>query len=145
MGRRSQTALRARELWAEVPGIGFRPSGSLTVCRTEAELAVAKEAASRVDAAEREFELLDAEETRRRNPALKGDLLGALWCGRDAIVEPREVLQELRKELEKSGRYQFITGREVRDVSDRQGEGRSRRRSHEADVVCSAPAPGTAA
>jgi FAD dependent oxidoreductase TIGR03364 len=133
-GAEIAVAQRARELWAEVPNIGFRPSGSLTVCRTDAELAVAKEAASRQDAAEREFELLDEDETRRRNPALKGDLLGALWCGRDAIVEPRGVLQQLRTQLEKSGNYQFIKGREVRDVStnkvkDDHGE------THEADVV----------
>nr|WP_219733014.1 TIGR03364 family FAD-dependent oxidoreductase [Kribbella qitaiheensis] len=133
-GAEIATALRARELWARVSGIGFRSNGSLTVCRTDVELAVAKEAAGREDAVEREFELLDAEETRRRNPALKGDLLGALWCGRDAIVEPREVLKQLRNELEKSGRYEFKSGREIRDVSnqklrDDHGE------THEADVI----------
>lgn len=119
-----ETALRARELWEKVPGIGFRPAGSLTVCRTEDELAVAKEAASKDelaaskdDAAGRGFQLLDAEQTRLRNPALKGDLLGALWCERDAIVEPRKVLPELRAELEKSRRYQFVPGREVREVA----------------------------
>jgi FAD dependent oxidoreductase TIGR03364 len=115
-GAELETALRARELWEGVPGIGFRPAGSLTLCRTEDELAVAKEAASKPDAAARGFQVLDAEQTRLRNPALKGDLLGALWCERDAIVEPRKVLAELRAELEKSGRYQFVAGREVRDV-----------------------------
>ena len=38
-------ALRARELWeklgAEIPGVGFRPTGSLTLLRTGRELAVA--------------------------------------------------------------------------------------------------------
>ncbi|GAA0961028.1 TIGR03364 family FAD-dependent oxidoreductase [Kribbella koreensis] len=117
VGAELEAALRARELWERVPGIGFRPAGSLTVCRTEDELAVAKEAAGKPDAAARGFQLLDAEQTTNRNPALKGDLLGALWCERDAIVEPRKVLRELRAELEKSGRYQFVPGREVRDVS----------------------------
>ncbi|WP_026162544.1 TIGR03364 family FAD-dependent oxidoreductase [Kribbella catacumbae] len=112
-----ETALLARDLWEKVPGIGFRPAGSLTVCRTERELAVAKEATSKDGAGGRGFQLLDAEQTRLRNPALKGDLLGALWCGRDAIVEPRKVLPELRAELEKSGRYQFVPGREVREVA----------------------------
>jgi FAD dependent oxidoreductase TIGR03364 len=115
-GAEIEVALRARELWEEVPGISFRPAGSLTVCRTEAELAVAKEAAARPDAAARGFQVLDAEQTRERNPALKGELQGALWCERDAIVEPREVLPAVRAELAKSGRYEFLGGREVRAV-----------------------------
>ncbi|WP_350281507.1 TIGR03364 family FAD-dependent oxidoreductase [Kribbella sp. HUAS MG21] len=115
-GAEVELAQRARDLWVEVPGVGVRTVGSLTVCRSEAELAVAKEAAARPDAAARGFQVLDAEQTRERNPALKGDLLGALWCARDAIVEPREVLPALRAELVKSGRYQFLGGREVRSV-----------------------------
>ncbi|TDW19236.1 TIGR03364 family FAD-dependent oxidoreductase [Kribbella kalugense] len=111
-------AQRARDLWAEMPGISVRTVGSLTVCRTEAELAVAKEAATRPDAAARGFQVLDAEQTRTRNPALKGELQGSLWCARDAIVEPREVLPALRAELIKSNRYQFLGGREVRNVQD---------------------------
>ena len=117
-GAELATAQRARELWQQVPGISFRPAGSLTVCRTDEELAVAKEAAARPDAIERGFQVLDADQTKNRNPALKGDLRGALWCDRDAIVEPREVLPALRQELEKSGRYQFHPGREVRGITD---------------------------
>ncbi|TCC10189.1 TIGR03364 family FAD-dependent oxidoreductase [Kribbella soli] len=116
-GAEFELAQRARDLWAEVPGVGVRTVGSLTVCRTEAELAVAKEAAARPDAVARGFQVLDAEQTRERNPALKGDLRGALWCARDAIVEPREVLPALRAELMKSNRYQFLGGREVRNVN----------------------------
>ncbi|WP_410785110.1 TIGR03364 family FAD-dependent oxidoreductase [Kribbella sp. C-35] len=115
-GAEIELAQRARDLWAEVPGVDVRTVGSLTVCRTEAELAVAKEAAARPDAVAREFQVLDAEQTRERNPALQGDLRGALWCARDAIVEPREVLPALRAELLKSNRYQFLGGREVRNV-----------------------------
>ncbi|WUJ72143.1 TIGR03364 family FAD-dependent oxidoreductase [Kribbella soli] len=117
-GAEVELAQRARDLWADLPGIGVRTAGSLTVCRSEAELAVAKEAAARPDAAARGFQVLDAEQTRERNPALKGDLQGALWCARDAIVEPREVLPALRTELTKSNRYQFLGGREVRNVQD---------------------------
>ncbi|MEV5966710.1 TIGR03364 family FAD-dependent oxidoreductase [Kribbella sp. NPDC051952] len=115
-GAEIELAQRARDLWEQVPGISFRPAGSLTVCRTEAELAVAKEAAARPDATKRGFQVLDAEQTRDRNPVLKGELQGALWCDRDAIVEPREVLAALRDELAKSGRYEFRGGREVRAV-----------------------------
>ena len=42
-------ALRARELWqelgAEVPGLGFRAAGSLTLAAEDAELGLLKEAA----------------------------------------------------------------------------------------------------
>src|SRR5258705_6878953 len=45
--------LRARQLWermgADVPGVGFRACGSLTVLRSEAELAVAKQLAAAPD------------------------------------------------------------------------------------------------
>ncbi|HZX06709.1 TIGR03364 family FAD-dependent oxidoreductase [Kribbella sp.] len=115
-GAEVELAQRARDLWAQVPGVGLRAAGSLTVCRTDAELAVAKEAAARPDAAARGFQVLDAEQTRGRNPALKGELQGSLWCARDVIVEPREVLPALRAELQKSGRYRFLGGREVRNV-----------------------------
>ena len=47
-------ALRSRELWeklgAEIPGIGFRPAGSLTLLRTPREVAVAEEVVARADA-----------------------------------------------------------------------------------------------
>ena len=53
-GPELRTALRARELWQEigarVPGVGFRPGGSLTAVRSEAERAVAEEVLARPDA-----------------------------------------------------------------------------------------------
>ncbi len=115
------TALRARRLWAEigaaVPGVGFRAAGSLTVCRTDAELAVAKEAADAPDAAVRGFTLLDPAQVRSRNPALRGRYAGALWCERDAIVEPRKATAALREHLRATGRYTWLPGREVRSVT----------------------------
>lgn len=114
------TALRARELWERigqrVPGLGFRANGSLTVLRTPLELAVGEETAARSDAAERGLALLDPAEARALNPALRGDLLGALWCARDAAVEPRVAQPALRAALEATGRYTFLPGREVRTV-----------------------------
>ncbi|GAB2780225.1 TIGR03364 family FAD-dependent oxidoreductase [Streptomyces daliensis] len=120
-GPELETALRARTLWEEiggrVPGLGFRPNGSLTVVTNEAELAVAEAAASRTDAAERGYKLLTAEETRALNPALRGrSVLGALWCERDAAVEPRTAQRALQDALRASGRYTFLGGREVRGV-----------------------------
>ncbi|WP_432992849.1 TIGR03364 family FAD-dependent oxidoreductase [Dactylosporangium sp. CA-233914] len=116
------TALRARELWerigAEVPGVGFRANGSMTLVRTEAEWAVAETAAARPDAAERGWRLLDAEAVRSVNPALRGEFLGGLHCARDGAVESRVALPALRAALEPSGRYRWVPGREARDVRE---------------------------
>ncbi|MEU7181142.1 TIGR03364 family FAD-dependent oxidoreductase [Streptomyces celluloflavus] len=119
-GEELATALRARELWegigARVPGLGFRAVGSLTVVKNAAELAVAEAATRRPDAAARGYHLLDAEETRARNPALRGEFAGALWCERDAAVEPRTAQRALKEHLLASGRYTYLGGREVREV-----------------------------
>ncbi|MFI9718088.1 TIGR03364 family FAD-dependent oxidoreductase [Streptomyces sp. NPDC052396] len=119
-GEELETALRARELWqeigAEVPELGFRANGSLTVVTHDAELDVARAALARPDAAARGFELLGPDQVRTVNPALRGELLGALWCERDAAVEPRTAQRALRAALSASGRYTFLPGREVREV-----------------------------
>ncbi len=122
-GAELATALRARELWeeigTEVAGIGFRANGSLAVCRTPEEVAVAEAAAAAPDAPARGFKLLDRDETRVVNPALGGDFAAALWCERDAAVESRVALPALRAALAASHRYQWLPGREVRDLNDR--------------------------
>lgn len=119
-GEELETALRARELWesigARVPGIGFRANGSLTPVRGERELAVAEAAVARPDAAARGYKLLTAGEALAVNPALRGAYDAALYCERDAAVEPRVAQLALREELLKSPRYSFLPGREVRDV-----------------------------
>lgn len=119
-GQELETALRARELWEEigrrVPGVGFRACGSLTPLRTPAETAVAEAATARPDAAARGRKLLTAEEARALNPALRGEFTAALWCERDAAVEPRTAQLALKRELLASGRYTYLGGREVREV-----------------------------
>jgi FAD dependent oxidoreductase TIGR03364 len=117
--------LRSRELWErlgeKVPGIGFRPSGSLTLIQTHLELAVAEEVAARPDAADRGFKLLEPAEAREVNPALRGDFLAALWCERDAAVESRVAMPALRDNLQLTGRYRFEAGVQVAAV-DQQGD-----------------------
>ncbi|MFI7098504.1 TIGR03364 family FAD-dependent oxidoreductase [Streptomyces sp. NPDC050161] len=119
-GEELATALRARELWegigARVPGIGFRAIGSLSIVKNAAERAVAEAATRRPDAAARGYRLLDADEARALNPALRGDFAGALWCERDAAVEPRVAQRTLKETLLASGRYRYLGGREVREV-----------------------------
>ncbi|QRP43959.1 TIGR03364 family FAD-dependent oxidoreductase [Amycolatopsis sp. FDAARGOS 1241] len=137
-GKELDTALRARRLWEEiaasVPEVGFRANGSLTVLRTEAEVTVAREAAGSADAADRGFKLLTPAEARAVNPALRGGFTAALWCERDAAVEPRTAQPALRAALQSTGRYRWLPGREVRSltgtgVTDDHGD------RHEGDVV----------
>ena len=117
-------ALRARELWEEIaasaPGTGFRPAGSLTLATREAELRVLGEAAELPDAKQRDFELLDPDGVRAVNPALRGEFLGGLYCGADAIVEPRVTLPALRSMLASTGLtgpgYEWLPGREAVEV-----------------------------
>lgn len=119
-GEELDTALRARELWeeigAQVEGLGFRANGSLTLVRNERERAVAEAALARPDASARGYKLLDADEARAINPALRGDFIAGLWCERDAAVEPRTAQLRLREALRASPRYTFLPGREVREV-----------------------------
>ncbi|MGA2836678.1 MAG: FAD-dependent oxidoreductase [Acidimicrobiales bacterium] len=126
-GAELDLAVRARGLWEQIashsPAVGFRPDGSLTIARHERELDLLSEAASRADAATRGFELLDAEEVRRVNPAVRGRLLGGLRCTRDAVVEPGLVLGALRVTLEATGRYTWLPRRQVVDVVTTTGGG----------------------
>jgi FAD dependent oxidoreductase TIGR03364 len=118
-------ALRARELWeelgAQVPGLGFRAAGSLTLAAEDAEFGLLKEAAALPDAERRGFELLDAAGVRSVNPALRGELLGGLLCRADAIVEPRQALSALRGYLAATdggtGGYEWLPGREVVEIA----------------------------
>ena len=106
-GRRSghelDVARRARARWeeigAQVPGIGFRPTGSLTVATTAAERVVMQEFSRRPDAEARSIVFLEPDEVRDRNPAVCGDITGALYCELDAVVEPRLAPAALRDHL----------------------------------------------
>jgi len=116
-------ALRARQRWAEVtadvPGVGFRPAGSLTLAADDTELALMKEASARPDAAQRGFEILDPAAVRAVNPALGGEFAGALHCRQDAIVEPRSAAAALRDHLARSSGYTWLPGREAVAVAPR--------------------------
>ncbi|MFD7116918.1 TIGR03364 family FAD-dependent oxidoreductase [Streptomyces sp. NPDC059922] len=138
-GEELETALRARELWEDigrrVPDLGFRANGSLTPVRTEREFAVAESAASRPDAAARGYRLLTATEAREVNPALRGDFTAALWCERDAAVEPRTAQLALKRELLASGRYTYLGGREVREVVGEHAVRDDHGETHSGDAV----------
>lgn len=142
-----EAALRARELWEElgaaVPGVGFRATGSLTLLRTPAEVAVAEEVAARADAAARGFAVVDADRARQLNPALRGKFVAALHCSRDGAVESRQALPAIRAHLTATGRYTFLPSTEARAVTDR-GARDDHGRWHDGDavVVCAGAAHG---
>ncbi len=116
-------ALEARRLWQEiareVPGLHFRPAGSLIVATDEAELGVLKQAWERDDAGARQWALLDGPDARRANPELSAAVIGALRCEADAIVEPRLTVGILRQYLADQPGYIWLPGREVVELSDR--------------------------
>ena len=104
-----------------MPGTGFRPNGSLTLARDDAELGLLKEAAARPDAGLRDYELLDPAAVRAVNPALRGEFAGGLWCRADAAVEPRLVPAALRAALlggtSAQPPYQWLPGREAVELA----------------------------
>jgi FAD dependent oxidoreductase TIGR03364 len=124
-GSELDLARRARVRWAEiaaeVPGTGFRPNGSLTLARDDAELELLKEAAARPDADLRDYELLDPAAVRVVNPALRGEFAGGLFCRADAAVEPRLVPAALRASLlggtSAQAPYQWLPGREAVELA----------------------------
>ena len=113
-------ALRARQLWEEfaaaAPGTGFRAHGSLTLATSDAELRVLRAGAELPDAKQREFEFLSPDRVREVNPALRGEILGGLWCRADAIVEPRLALPALRASITGPG-YEWRPGLEAVQVA----------------------------
>ncbi|WP_237572851.1 TIGR03364 family FAD-dependent oxidoreductase [Mycolicibacterium lacusdiani] len=135
-------SLRSRELWerigADIPGVGFRPAGSLTLLRTPREVAVAEEVAARPDAAARGFTVVDTDRARALNPALRGKFVAALHCSFDAAVESRQAMPAIRDHLAGTGRYQWLPGTEAMDVTGRTVRD-DRGRRHEADVVLLCP------
>lgn len=118
-GSELDVARRARDRWeeigAQVPGVGFCASGSLTLATTHAERRVMEEFSRCPDAEARGTVFLEPEEVRRRNPAVRGDITGALFCALDAVVEPRLAPQALRNHLARRAgdRYRFHPGRRV--------------------------------
>jgi FAD dependent oxidoreductase TIGR03364 len=122
-GRELALALRARELWRTigeaVPGVGFRANGSLTLATRTDEMDVIEKAVVMSDATERGFALLDARDARQRNPSLRGNFLGGLYCALDAAVESRQALGALREAMTATNHYQFFADREVVSLGDR--------------------------
>ena len=112
-----------------MPGVGFRPNGSLTVAlrpgRGGRHGAGGRGAH---DAAARGTKLLDAGRGAAGEPGRAGrDRWRALHCERDAVVEPRRRSPALRAHLPRRRGYRFVGGRTVVDVDARRGRRPHRR------------------
>jgi FAD dependent oxidoreductase TIGR03364 len=120
-GEELQAARRARELWGMLavdhPTLTFRPCGSIVVAKTDVEMEVMSILAEQDDAADREWKLLDRDEARDVNPALRGNILGGLFSGQDAAVEPESVLTELRDEAQSFTGFTWVPATEIVDVT----------------------------
>ena len=122
-GRRSgeelEVARRARRRWEEigavVPGIGFRAMTSLTVATDTTARDVMAAFAAHPDAPARGISFLEPDDVRACNPAIRGDIDGALHCTEDAVVEPRLALGALRDHMAATygARYRFHPGHRV--------------------------------
>jgi FAD dependent oxidoreductase TIGR03364 len=116
-------ARRARARWEEigarVPGIGFRPAGSLTVAMTQSERFVMQEFSHCPDAQARSIVFQEPQEVRRCNPAVGGEITGALYCDLDGVVEPRQAPHALRDHLAALApeHYRFHPGRRVTETA----------------------------
>jgi FAD dependent oxidoreductase TIGR03364 len=114
-------AKRARARWEQMgrdlPGIGFRPTGSLTVALEPDERKVMEAYAAGIDPAERSTVFLAPDVLGEQHPGLRSDVAGALWCPEDAAVEPGSALGAIREGLASSERYRFVPGRRVVDVA----------------------------
>lgn len=146
-GAELAAAVRARELWerlgAQIPGIGFRPAGSLTLLRTPGEVAVAEEVMARGDAELRGFTLLEPDRVRALNPALRGKYLAGLHCSRDAAVESRQALPAMRRHMAATRRYRFHASTEARSVDETAVvDDRGRRYDTDLVLICAGAAHG---
>jgi FAD dependent oxidoreductase TIGR03364 len=121
-GAELDAARRSRRRWEEIsvdiPGVGFRAAGSLTVACTDGERKVMEEFANHPDATVRSITFLEPHEVTALNPAVRGDIAGGLHCEADAVVEPRRALGAMRDYLSSRGSYAFHSGRRVASLDD---------------------------
>ena len=120
-GPELELAVRARTLWEalarEIPAVGFRPAGSLTVATSDPELSLMKEAMEREDVSTRQWELVDGASAREVNPELSAAVAGGLYCRADGIVEPREAVGAIQAYLFRQPGYTWLPGRAVVELA----------------------------
>lgn len=109
---------RLRETFG--PGIEFRPAGGMCLVETEPELEAVRRFVPEQRATGLDVELLDAEETRRREPALSNRVIASTWSAADAQVNPYALTFAFLRAA-RAGGARLATGRPARGVRVERG------------------------
>jgi L-2-hydroxyglutarate oxidase len=113
--RKARTCLAGNLLmrtYCREKGLSLLECGKVIVARDEGELPILDELARRATANGARVEMLDEKALAEVEPSAR-TVGRALWSRMTAVVDPRQVLQSLRADLEGSGRVRIRTGVEV--------------------------------
>ncbi|WP_373998955.1 NAD(P)/FAD-dependent oxidoreductase [Bdellovibrio bacteriovorus] len=100
----SQKSLTEYEkLGQKYPEIFFQQKGLLMVSKTEAGVAAAVEELNYVKNLGVPGKVLNSDDIRQMEPALKSPLLGGVYFEKEAMAEPYQVVQALAKEIRAHG------------------------------------------
>lgn len=120
-GTMRDMAVRSREIWLEVAakaGFWTKTSGSLHVAYHDDERQVLAEFAAQAAAEGFTCEMIDANGVAERSAGVKRDgLLGGLWSGHEATVDPREAVARLAAWLAREYGVRFEFGTCVTECS----------------------------
>jgi D-hydroxyproline dehydrogenase subunit beta len=99
LGRRFDRALRSRSIWtelAEQTGMYFAQTGSLHVVHREDEYRVIEEFVELYSSANLDVQLLSANKTIEKAPAVRRDnLRGSMWSPFEVNVDPRQAIPRI--------------------------------------------------
>ena len=117
----ARMAIRAREHLLEMAAEGkvdfdFRPCGILHFYKSQADLEHARHINSWLAEAGLKRQELSPAETRQKEPALRGDVIGGFWTESDATGDIHKFTTGLMKAAQKNG-ARFLGGLEVRKLS----------------------------
>jgi len=113
--RKAKTCLAGNRLmraYCQEKGLPLLECGKVIVARDAAELPILDELALRAAANGARVEMLDEKALAEVEPSAR-TVGRALWSRMTAVVDPHEVLQSLRADLEASGRVRIRTGVEL--------------------------------
>lgn len=119
-GQLLKRALRTRQIWLDIApkaGIAIEPSGSLHLAYRPDEMAVLEEFVQTREQSDTELALLSAAEVGTKSTAAVTDgLLGGLWSGTEAIINPRQALWTLPDYLTHAYGINFYFNQTVTEV-----------------------------
>ena len=81
----------------------FTPNGLLMLCRSEHALAEETQTAEMANDLGVDAEVLDSNETSKRDPAIEMNVLGSVYYPRDCHLSPNQLMSSLQLKLEEKG------------------------------------------